>query len=100
MELDEEDVPVLIDTTGQDVAPIVSQTKPLDPEKTKVPITIVTGKFFQLVQLRSSHLPCLRISWSWQDYSLELYPQGAAWEEDCRYTEWLVNNQSMNWKNT
>ena len=100
MELDHEDVPILVDTTSQVAASIALQTKPLDPEKTRVPITIVTGKVFQLFPWHSCYLPHTRISWSWQDYALELYPQGAARKEDCCYIEWLVNNHSMNRKTT
>ena len=47
MEPDDEDVPILIDTTSPEAAPIVTQTKPLDPEKTRVPITIITGDISQ-----------------------------------------------------
>ena len=47
MDYDDDNVPILVDTTSQDAFPNGTHSKPLDPEKTKVPITIVTGAVFQ-----------------------------------------------------
>ena len=95
MDLDlEEAPPELYDSAETDIVNDTSLTNQIkDLKMTKVPITIVTGTHslavycFQGPELiRSCRLLGRR-----KDYTLELYPKGRTWKEDCSHFKRLVH---------
>lgn len=96
MEMDEDEVPTLVNVgevmNKRALSPTSSQLR--DLSLARVPLTIVTGvspaSFDQTVLLIGYH----RIFGCRQNHNGELYPQGAAWEEDSSYIERLVYTMS------
>ncbi len=89
MDLDNDEFPPeLIETTSEAVE---------EEKLTKVPITVVTGRFGWPPASRgeadagNTH----RIPGRGEDYAAQLHPDGRAWQEDCRHNEWCCEPASL-----
>lgn len=92
MELDDEGPPSLVgasDVGQEDSNPLGGQLDNLS--LVKVPITIVTGMRLCFLDFELVLLITTRLFRRRQDDVTQLHFAGAAWEEDCCHTQWLVH---------
>ena len=85
---DAEEAPSLVvaaDAPEEKVQPAINKVAK------KVPITIVTGITFGMINGEPRVSEICRLSRRWKDYALESYSKGGAWEEDRDHFKWRVD---------